>query len=676
MYLGTESIANFNGDVNVWAGAYGIGIDGGSSTFNQNLNIDVQGGNGSDKRGISSKGQSLFNGRVNINVHANGGYGIYARSDSSAYMTFNDFLSITMTADSDSSRTNYGIMVFNNKVTLNNGGKIDLSGDSYLYGRTGVYASQGQVDIKNNFSIYTNGEDTDYALLATNGGKINIEQSVVDLTGHIGVNGAGTEISIESRSGSIIHGDTMMFASGIIDFNLAGTQWFFQNDSQLNILNATQSHFYFPTASAGNFRTLTVETLSGSNNTFWMNTVLNDGSVQDSDRLIVNQSGAGQHKLHISNVGGGGDITVGDGIQVVEVNGTSGSGNFSLANIVRGGIYEYTLHQGSTVTAGDQSWYLRSNARQLNPDIGSFLANQTAATGLFMHSLHDRLGEPQYAERYKQEGRQPSVWVRTAVSHSKNQAGGGIFKQENDGYLVHLGGDIAQWTTDENSRYHLGVMGAYGKNETKTRSTTTNSRVKGSIDGYGAGMYLTWYANESMPEGWYADIWSMYNWFDNETESLNQYKSKAWTSSAEMGYALKMAEQARWQWMLEPHAQLAYTYYSAGNHTDSYGMRMSDDDASGVTSRVGGRVYLRDGNNQMNAQPFLEGNWLHSTAKNSLRFNGEKVSDDTPGNRFEAKVGVQGEIAPNVQIYSHVGLQWGKDQYGRTEGQLGLKYRF
>lgn len=412
----------------------------------------------------------------------------------------------------------------------------------------------------------------------------------------------------------------------------------------------------------------------------YLDTVLNEGGANSrSDILVVDDvitGVGGPTEIYIKVAGGSGALTQNDGIKIIDVHGTSASDSFKLGNIVRGGAYEYTLFQGSPIAAGDYSWYLRSSARQLNPDIGSYLGNRQAATSLFMHSLHDRIGESQYSERYKQQGTVPSVWVRTVMGHSKNKVADGALEQSNDSYLVHLGGEIAQWTNDGLDRYHLGVMGAYGRSENKTRSDMTNSQVKGNIHGYGTGVYFTWFDNVVSPEGWYADIWSMYSWFNNETESIKKYRSQSWINSIEVGYAVKMVEKGRWQGMIEPHGQIAYSYYHVDDHVDNNSLTITNDNANGTKTRLGARMYLKDKFNRMNAQPFIETNWIHTANDNRLTFDGDVISDDVPKNRFEAKVGVQGEITPSIQLYSHIGMQWGKDKYERSEGQIGFKYRF
>ena len=412
-----------------------------------------------------------------------------------------------------------------------------------------------------------------------------------------------------------------------------------------------------------------------------LDTVLNEGGANSlSDILVVDNVEAGTQKttLIINHVGGVGALTKGDGIKVVEVLGTAESGSFELGNVVRTGLYEYTLFEGSKTVASDNSLFLRSSSTQINPDVGSYLANQAAATGLFMHTLHDRLSEAQYHENYLSEDKTiPALWIRAISGYTKNEAAAGRLKQHSIESLIHLGGEIANWTRNSEDRYHLGIMGAYGRSETKTKSKETGSRVNSTVDGYGVGAYLTWYDQPTAIDGWYGDLWSMYSWLENKTEGSEKYDSNSWTVSLELGYASKLKSTQNYYWMIEPQAQVAYNHYRVDKIEDHNELNIINHDKGSVTTRLGVKTYLRPNELYHNsAQPFVEINWWNADHKNSMLFDGEKVSGDTPRNRFEVKVGVQGEMTKNVQIYSHIGMQWGKDSYEHTEGQLGLRYRF
>ncbi len=414
-----------------------------------------------------------------------------------------------------------------------------------------------------------------------------------------------------------------------------------------------------------------------------VDTVLNEGgSASQSDVLVVDnaQTGSAATRIRVNQVGGKGAVTSEDGILVVDVLGASEQNAFTLAGgPLKAGAYEYTLEQGSLLDPNNQSFYLRTSQQQLNPDIGSYLANQAMATGLFMHSLHDRLGEPQYLERFKGDERaEPGMWIRAVASNTKSDAAGRSLSVDSNNRVVHLGGDLTQWDTEHGDRYHFGLMGAWGRADSVSRSKSTGSSARSKVEGYGAGAYLTWYDNAEQAEGWYSDLWSMYSWFNNSAENTKDYRSRAWTTSLETGYASTVKPFEKWRWMVEPQGQISYTHYSASTINDRNGLLVNNDDASGVATRLGIRTYLQptDGNEKAQFQPFLTVNWLWSDANNSMSFNNTTYSSDIPKNRFEAKLGLQAEVRQNTHIYGQISGLVGENNYTHKAAQLGLRYEF
>ena len=228
-------------------------------------------------------------------------------------------------------------------------------------------------------------------------------------------------------------------------------------------------------------------------------------------------------------------------------------------------------------------------------------------------------------------------------------------------------------------------MGAYGESKTDTSVTyhtpqSITRTSEGKVNGYAVGAYATWYQNQNMPSGLYLDGWLQYGWFDNKVtgkgEPTQSYNSDVFTASLEAGYAFVAHDGEQRQWMIEPQAQIAYNSYSADDVTDNYGMRVSGSDADGMVARLGARLYSRSklGNNAI--QPFVEANWWYGSADNSLDFEGMRVKDDTPENRFEVKVGAQGEIAKGWQMWGHISGMWGDHSYDRYEGMIGLQTLF
>ncbi|WP_315975265.1 pertactin-like passenger domain-containing protein [Phyllobacterium zundukense] len=101
---------------------------------------------------------------------------------------------------------------------------------------------------------------------------------------------------------------------------------------------------------------------TGSGGTIRLQTVLGDDS-SPSDKLVISGGTAtGTTALAITNLGGAGAATTGDGILVVEaVNGaTTDFTAFGLANPVAAGAYEYALFRSGFSAGSAENWYLAS----------------------------------------------------------------------------------------------------------------------------------------------------------------------------------------------------------------------------------------------------------------------------------------------------------------------------
>ena len=103
---------------------------------------------------------------------------------------------------------------------------------------------------------------------------------------------------------------------------------------------------------------------TGAGGTMAINTVLG-GSGSPSDLLVISGGAAtGNTIVHVTNVGGLGGLTPGNGIQVVEaVNGaTTSPGAFALpAGELRAGAFDYDLLRGGLGASNRQDWFLRSD---------------------------------------------------------------------------------------------------------------------------------------------------------------------------------------------------------------------------------------------------------------------------------------------------------------------------
>lgn len=460
--------------------------------------------------------------------------------------------------------------------------------------------------------------------------------------------------------------------------------------------------------------TLTVNgNYTGSNGLLAFNTELG-GDSSPTDKLTVNGNTAGNTRVSVTNTGGTGAQTV-NGIEVIEVNGSS-AGNFALTTgTVEAGAYVYALAKGTGSAA--KNWYLTSKWKNsttptdpgspaspdkpgtspvvdptapdaLRPEAGSYIGNIAAANTLFNTRLHDRLGEPQYTDALKEDGLAASMWMRHVGGHERSSAGDGQLKTQSNRYVLQLGGDIAQWSTDGLDRWHLGVMGGYANAHSNTRSDRAGYGSDGRISGYSAGLYGTWYQNEADKTGAYVDSWMLYNWFDSSVEADNRdsdsYDSKGLTASLEAGYTLKAGEFTGSQgtlntWYVQPQAQVTWMGVKDSAHTRKDGTRIETQGDGNIQTRLGVRTYLNshhkmDDGKQREFQPFVEVNWIHNTESFGVKMDGTQVSRDGARNLGEIRTGVEGKLNDRLSVWGNVGVQMGDKGYSDTQGMLGIKY--
>lgn len=125
------------------------------------------------------------------------------------------------------------------------------------------------------------------------------------------------------------------------------------------------------------------------------------------------------------------------------------------------------------------------------PEAGSYISNIAAANSLFSHRLHDRLGEPQYTDSLHSQGSASSMWMRHVGGHERSRAGDGQLNTQANRYVLQLGGDLAQWSSNAQDRWHLGVMAGYANQHSNTQSNRVGYKSDGRISGYSAGLYAT-----------------------------------------------------------------------------------------------------------------------------------------------------------------------------------------
>ncbi|EBI6402661.1 autotransporter outer membrane beta-barrel domain-containing protein [Salmonella enterica subsp. enterica serovar Johannesburg] len=476
--------------------------------------------------------------------------------------------------------------------------------------------------------------------------------------------------------------------------------------------SATPAHGTFTLGAGDSFEVTSVlGDKTGNGGSLYLNTVLGDDD-SATDKLVITGDASGTTDLYINGIGNGAQTT--NGIEVVDVGGTSTSDAFVLKNEVNASLYTYRLYWNES----DNDWYLASKAQsdddsggdvtppdddsdvtpsddgddggnvtppddggdvapQYRADIGAYMGNQWMARNLQMQTLYDREGS-QYRNA---DG---SVWARFKAGKAESEAVSGNIDMDSNYSQFQLGGDILAWGNGQQS-VTVGVMASYINADTDSTGNRgadgSQFTSSGNVDGYNLGVYATWFADAQTHSGAYVDSWYQYGFYNNSVESgdagSESYDSTANAVSLETGYRYDIALNNGNTVSLTPQAQVVWQNYSADSVKDNYGTRIDGQDSDSWTTRLGLRVdgKLYKGSRTV-IQPFAEANWLHTSDDVSVSFDDATVKQDLPANRAELKVGLQADIDKQWSVRAQVAGQTGSNDFGDLNGSLNLRYNW
>ncbi|WP_159566479.1 autotransporter outer membrane beta-barrel domain-containing protein [Budvicia diplopodorum] len=415
---------------------------------------------------------------------------------------------------------------------------------------------------------------------------------------------------------------------------------------------------------------------TGNNGLITLSTQLGDDS-SPTDRLVIQGNSSGSTVIKVNNAGGAGGQTV-NGIQVVSVAGQS-DGEFSLANRVVAGAYEYSLYKNG-INANDGNWYLRSLSNKPNtpvyrPEAGSYIANVAAAGSLFNLRLTDRDGRAENS----------SMWLRQSGSQTRFRDGSGQLKTTTNSYVIQGGGEIFSTHFGELDRLGTGLMLGYANADSRTHSNQTRYSSKGSLDGYSAGVYATWYQDAKSLDGVYVDSWVQYNWLnasvDGEQLTSNDYDINGYSASLESGYRMPVYQGDNGLVLITPQAQVIWNNINANDMTEDNGTRVQTNGSDNLQTRLGLRVSregVSDADKSLNKlfTTYVETNWIYNKTLASVALNGTETQQAGSRNVGELKVGMDGRLNSQLNLWGNVAQQVGGDGYSDTTAMIGVKYQF
>lgn len=514
-------------------------------------------------------------------------------------------------------------------------------------------------------------------------------------------------------SGSTLTGAATTAPDSMSNVTLqSNTLWTMTGNSNITNLTNTASQIVYSPPIANVYKTLTVSNyVGGAGSVVALNTFL-AGDGAPSDLLVISGTATGQSALRISNTGGPGALTQASGIKVVDAvsGGTTAASAFTLAGRAVAGPYEYRLFRGGTAAGEADNWYLRSEKDPeppppvppdpgppgpvppgpppeppqppkplYRPEVAAYLANQRLAGQMFVHSMHDRLGEPQYIETQQfenEDDKRRALWLRMTGKWDKTHSKDGEFDVSSDMFLLQGGGDLAQWKLgSETDRLHLGAMAGFGNSRSTARADGNPYKARGSVEGYSVGIYGTWFENNETKLGTYVDTWFQYGWFKNKVEGDDlpqvKYDARGWAVSGEVGYAFKL----RNDWVLEPQAQLIYLRYDQDSVAEANGTSVGRADSNGTIGRLGMRAHRTyEMKNGRKIQPFVTVNWWHTDTDSSVSFNQLPVGSLYPRDRYELKLGVHADFTKGWTGWTNVAGSWGAQDYRQYAARIGVKY--
>lgn len=222
---------------------------------------------------------------------------------------------------------------------------------------------------------------------------------------------------------------------------------------------------------------------------------------------------------------------------------------------------------------------------------------------------------------------------------------------------------------------HIGLLANYTTARSDAQAAGNPASAHGDVQGYGVGAYATWYQSEQSRLGPYADTWTEYGWFNNSVtgDELRtvKYHARGWAISGELGYAVPLIAD----WVLVPKGQIIYVNYKEDAITEPNGTQVSGGNSSGVLTRLGARLQLTvKFSADKSAQFYATAHWWYTNTSSTVSFTQLPEGGLYPANRYQLKLGVNGNLGKRWSAWSNLSGAWGAQDYHEYIVRAGLKY--
>lgn len=437
----------------------------------------------------------------------------------------------------------------------------------------------------------------------------------------------------------------------------------------------------------------------GGSGIIQMNTVLADSS-SATDLMHVMGNTSGSTTLLIANAGGEGAMTTGNGIKVVQVDGTS-RGSFATARRIEAGAYEYFLYKGGlNGDTSDGNWYLRNHFEDptvdpvlpqpqgpvaYRPGIPGYLIMPTLNLELgfsMLGSLHQRVGDVPGAVLPDSSSRD-GVWGRIGGGNL-NANVLGRFSTESRTFLAQFG---KNWTLDQPASggstqagmtFTVGTLSADFEDADRAVSRLAVKTGNADSTAVSLGGYWTRY----LADGTYFDSVGQITHYRNRYKDLDGYQPTQNGASVALSQEIGRPFQiANGPIAIEPQAQLMYQYLSLGGFHDDVSS-ISGTDTNALRGRVGVRIFYKDQQavgHKNTAIPWIRANLIHDFLPvQAVKVESTTLRPDPARTWYEVEVGITATIGERGSLYSNVGYAHGIGGEARrsVQGQVGYRYRW
>lgn len=322
-----------------------------------------------------------------------------------------------------------------------------------------------------------------------------------------------------------------------------------------------------------------------------------------------------------------------------------------------------------------------------NPQIGSYIANQINAQKMFItDDLQHRQRETHYIDPITGEKKSTHMWLNTSSAKNRFNSGDKQLHTKSSRYAIQFGGPISKWSRGGIDQGLLGITVGFGRATSDSHAIESNRYSRGTVEGYNLGLYQLWYANNDTQLGLYIDLLAQYSFFKNQARTqgvgaFTNYKSYLFSTALETGYKVQLLEKEQARLFVQPNAKVSWQRASGLQHHKATDAQVTIEESNFVATKLGIRTALEFDVDTLSAKalqvsPSFEANWMHDNGNKGAWLSHTYVAPQGNRSIAELKLGIEGKINSNLQLWTHVGQQFGHDKYSETRATIGGNYHF